>query len=86
MICIVCVLAHFVQHLPQESENLLEHRAVTILCEVPCTPDFYHNIFTEKGLAFPIFLLTTISIALGFSTGCNYVTSLQASQHDLIDL
>lgn len=84
IICIVSV--HFVQNLPKQNENLLEQRAVTILCEVPCTHDFYHNIFTEKGLAFSIVLLTTISIALGFSSGCNYVTSLQAIQHDLIDL
>lgn len=83
--CLI-VSVHFVQHLPQESENLLEQRAVTILCEVPCTHDFYQNIFTEKVLAFSIFLLTTISVASGFSRGCNYVTSLQASQHDLIDL
>lgn len=80
------VSVHFVQHLPQESENLLEQRAVTILCEALCTHDLCQNIFTEKGPAFSIFLLTKINIASGFSSGCNYVTSLQASQRDLIDL
>ena len=57
---------HFVQHVTQRSENLSEMRAVTIFCEAPCAHDCSQNIFTERGLAFSIFLLTTVSIASGF--------------------